>query len=163
MTPELTERRQVVLNGIADQVIAQEAAQTDTRAEADAAAAVEARRLKDVAGEMSAAVDEQQQAAREFESNIRDAMSALCRMIELNARLSKLAVSVEVVPRGLMKAPMLRRVVLWLSPQLGSISQSPGDFGGMRIYAGRRTGVSDCFADLEAAATNTSLNEFIER
>ena len=163
MTGDLTERRQAVLDDIADKALTQEVARKDTHAEAEAAAKAEAGRRRNVAESMSAAVEEQQQAAREFETNIRGAMSALIRMIDSNARLSKLAVSVQVVPQGLLKAVILRRVILWLSPQLGAVSQSPGNFGGMMIYAGRITKVSDCFADSEAAATNTSINKFIER
>lgn len=163
MTVDLIEHRQVVLDSIADNVIAQEAARKDTRTEADAIAEAEARRRRNVAESMSAAVEEQKQAVVGFETHIRGAMSALCRLIDINARLSQLAVSVQVAPRGLQKASLLRRVVLWLAPQLGDVSRSQGNFGGMRIYAGRRTKVSDCFADSEAAVTNTSLNEFIAR
>lgn len=164
MTVELlTERRQAVLDGIADKVLAEEVARTDTRAKAEAAAEAEAERRRDVAKSMAAAVEERQQVAAEFEANIRSAMSALRRMIDVNARLSELAMSVKVVPSGLLKASTLRRVTLWLSAQLGAVSGSQADFGGMRIYAGRRTKPADSFAASEAAATTTPINAFIRK
>ncbi len=163
MAVELSDRRQAVLDGIADKALASEAAQGDRRRQAEAAEQAEAQRRRGVAEELAAAVEERHRVAAEFETGIRNAMAALCQMIDINASLSKLAMSVGVVPIGLLKASLLRRVTLWLSPQLGEVSGSQADFGAMRIYAGRRAKVSDCFADSESAATNTSINEFIRR